>query len=211
MRALMISIKMTIVLTILTGMIYPLAMTGIANVLFPHQAQGSLIERDGKVVGSELIGQTFAAPGYFHGRPSAAGDKGYDASNSSGSNLGPTNKTLISTVQQRVKDVVEANPGIDASQVPIDLVTASGSGLDPEISPASAEIQVARVAKARGIGEDDVRLLIRQNTRARYVGIARRARRQRARGSTSRWTNCRRRKRKPGPKSSMLRGVEQIA
>ena len=171
MRALMISIKMTIVLTILTGIIYPLAMTGIANVLFPHQAQGSLIERDGKVVGSELIGQTFAAPGYFHSRPSAAGDKGYDASNSSGSNLGPTNKTLISTVQQRVKDVVEANPGIDVSQVPIDLVTASGSGLDPEISPASADIQVARVAKARGIGEDDVRLLIRQNTRARYVGI----------------------------------------
>jgi K+-transporting ATPase ATPase C chain len=171
MRALMISIKMTIVLTILTGIIYPLAMTGIANALFPHQAQGSLIERDGKVVGSELIGQTFAAPGYFHSRPSAAGDKGYDASNSSGSNLGPTNKTLISTVQQRVKDVVEANPGIDVSQVPIDLVTASGSGLDPEISPASADIQVARVAKARGIGEDDVRLLIRQNTRARYVGI----------------------------------------
>ena len=171
MRALMISIKMTIVLTILLGIIYPLAMTGVANVIFPHQAQGSLIVRDGKVVGSELIGQTFAAPGYFHGRPSAAGDKGYDASNSSGSNLGPTNKTLISTVQQRVKDTVEANPGIDAHQVPIDLVTASGSGLDPEISPAAADIQVARVAKARGIGEDDVRLLIRQNTRARYLGV----------------------------------------
>ena len=171
MRALMISIKMTIVLTILLGIIYPLAMTGVANVLFPHQAQGSLIERDGKVVGSELIGQTFAAPGYFHSRPSAAGDKGYDASNSSGSNLGPTNKTLISTVQQRVKDVVEANPGIDAHQVPMDLVTASGSGLDPEISPASADIQVARIAKARGIGEDDVRLLIQQNTRSRYLGI----------------------------------------
>jgi K+-transporting ATPase ATPase C chain len=171
MRALMISIKMTIVLTILVGIIYPLAMTGVANVLFPHQAQGSLIERNGKVVGSELIGQTFATPGYFHSRPSAAGDKGYDASNSSGSNLGPTNKTLISTVQQRVKDVVEANPGIDVSQVPMDLVTTSGSGLDPEISPASADIQVARIAKARGIGEDDVRLLIRQNTRSRYVGI----------------------------------------
>ena len=195
MRALMTAIKMTIVLTILTGIIYPLAMTGIANVIFPHQAQGSLIERDGKVVGSELIGQTFAAPGYFHGRPSAAGDKGYDASNSSGSNLGPTNKTLISTVQQRVKDVVEANPGIDAHQVPIDLVTASGSGLDPEISPASADIQVARVAKARGIGEDDVRLLVRQNTRIALTRRAGRAGSQRARRSTWRSTNCRRRKR----------------
>jgi K+-transporting ATPase ATPase C chain len=171
MRALMISIRMSIVLTILLGIIYPLAMTGVANILFPHQAQGSLIVRDGKVVGSELIGQTFAAPGYFHGRPSAAGDKGYDASNSSGSNLGPTNKTLISTVQQRLKDVVEANPGTDPHQVPIDLVTASGSGLDPEISPAAADIQVARVAKVRGIGEDDVRLLVRQNTRARYLGV----------------------------------------
>jgi potassium-transporting ATPase KdpC subunit len=171
MRALMISIKLTIVLTILLGIIYPLAMTGVANLLFPHQAQGSLIVRDGKVVGSELIGQTFAAPGYFHGRPSAAGDKGYDAANSSGSNLGPTNKALVSAVQQRVKDVVEANPGIDAHQVPIDLVTTSGSGLDPEISPAAADIQVARVAKVRGIGEDDVRLLIRQNTRARYLGL----------------------------------------
>ena len=171
MRALIISIKMTIVLMILTGLVYPLAMTGLANVIFPHQAQGSLVERDGKVVGSELIGQTFAAPGYFHSRPSAAGDKGYDASSSSASNLGPTNKTLISTVQQRVKDVVEANPGIDVHQVPIDLVTTSGSGLDPEVSPAAADIQVARVAKARGLGEDDVRLLIRQNTRSRTLGV----------------------------------------
>ena len=171
MRALMISIKMTIVLTILLGVIYPLAMTGIANVIFPHQAQGSLIVRDGKVVGSELIGQTFGAPGYFHGRPSAAGDKGYDASNSSGSNLGPTNKTLISTVQQRLKDVTEANPGTTPQQVPIDMVTASGSGLDPEISPAGADIQVTRIAKARGLGEDDVRMLIRQNTRTRQLGV----------------------------------------
>jgi K+-transporting ATPase ATPase C chain len=171
MRALMQAIKMTIVLTILLGIIYPLAITGIANVIFPHQAQGSLIERDGKVIGSELIGQNFSSPAYFHGRPSAAGDKGYDASNSSGSNLGPTNKTFISTVQQRLKDTLEANPGVDAHQVPIDMVTASGSGLDPEISPAAAEIQVARVAKARGIGEDDVRLLVRQNTRGRQFGV----------------------------------------
>jgi len=171
MRALMTAIKMTIVLTILTGLIYPLAMTGLANIIFRHQAQGSLIERDGKIVGSELIGQSFTLPGYFHGRPSAAGDKGYDASNSSGSNLGPTNKTLISTVQQRLKDTMEANPGVETHQVPIDLITASASGLDPEISPAAADIQVARVAKARGIGEDDVRLLVRQTTRDRQLGV----------------------------------------
>ena len=171
MRALLISIKMTIVLTILLGIVYPLAITGIANLVFPYQAQGSLIERDGKVVGSELIGQNFAAPGYFHSRPSAAGDKGYDASNSSGSNLGPTNKTLVSSVQQRLKDILEANPGAAAKDVPIDMVTASGSGLDPEISPASAELQVARVSKARGLGEDDIRLLVRQNTRGRQYGV----------------------------------------
>src|SRR3984957_909342 len=152
MRALIISIKMVIVLTVLTGLIYQLTVTGLAMVIFPHQAQGSLVTRDGKVVGSELIGQSFAAPNYFHGRPSAAGDKGYDASSSGGSNLGPTNKTLISAVQQRVKDTVEGNPGTNPQQVPIDIVTASGSGLDPEISPAAAEIQVTRVAKARGLG-----------------------------------------------------------
>src|SRR5579862_639282 len=115
MRALMQAIKLTIVLTILTGIVYPLAITVVANVIFPHQAQGSLIERDGKVVGSELIGQNFAAPGYFHGRPSAAGDKGYDASNSSGSNLGPTNKTLIDTARQRLKELLEQNPGTSAA------------------------------------------------------------------------------------------------
>jgi potassium-transporting ATPase KdpC subunit len=171
MRALMVSIKMVIVLTVLLGVIYPLAMTGLAMAIFPHQAQGSLVTRDDKVVGSELIGQTFTAPNYFHSRPSAAGDKGYDASNSSGSNLGPTNKTLISTVQQRVKETVGANPGTSADQVPIDLVTTSGSGLDPEISPAAADYQVARVAKARGIGEEEVRLMISQNTRGRYLGL----------------------------------------
>src|SRR5579864_7477252 len=134
MRALMTSIKMTIVLTILLGIIYPLAITGAANLLFPRQAQGSLIERDGKVVGSELIGQTFAAPGYFHGRPSAAGDKGYDAANSSGSNSGPTNKSFIETVRGRVKSVRESELSAGQNPLPVDLVTASGSGLDPEIT-----------------------------------------------------------------------------
>jgi K+-transporting ATPase ATPase C chain len=171
MRALIVSIKMVIVLTVLTGFIYPLAVTGLAMVVFPHQAQGSLVTRDGKVVGSELIGQNFAAPNYFHSRPSAAGDKGYDASNSGGSNLGPTNKTLISAVQQRIKDTVEANPGTTADQIPIDLVTTSGSGLDPEISPAAADFQVARIAKTRGISEEEVRLLVSQNTRGRYLGL----------------------------------------
>ena len=171
MRALIVSIKMVIVLTVLTGFIYPLAVTGLAMVVFPHQAQGSLVTRGGKVVGSELIGQNFAAPNYFHSRPSAAGDKGYDASNSGGSNLGPTNKTLISAVQQRIKDTVEANPGTTADQIPSDLVTTSGSGLDPEISPAAADFQVARIAKTRGISEEEVRLLVSQNTRGRYLGL----------------------------------------
>ncbi len=171
MRVLAISVKLTVVLTILTGLVYPLVITGLANLIFPHQAQGSLVASGGKIVGSELIGQNFASPAYFHSRPSAAGDKGYDASNSSGSNLGPTNSALISAVRQRVKEVVEANPGISAQQVPIDLVTSSGSGLDPEISPSAADIQVARIAKARGIGEDQVRTLVSEKTRGRYLGV----------------------------------------
>jgi potassium-transporting ATPase KdpC subunit len=165
-----ISIKMTVVLTVLTGLAYPLLMVGAARVLFPWQAQGSLVERDGKVVGSALIGQNFASPRYFQPRPSAAGDKGYDASNSSGSNLGPTNKALIDAVRSRLAQVAEAD-GVLKSQVPIDLVTASGSGLDPEISPAAAEIQVARVAKARGLSGDQVQELIRSNTRSRSLGL----------------------------------------
>jgi K+-transporting ATPase ATPase C chain len=162
---------MTIVLTVLTGLIYPLAMVGVARVMFPAQAQGSLIVRDGKVVGSSIIGQNFSKPGYFHSRPSAAGDKGYDASASSGSNLGPTNKALIEAVKSRLKGVLEENPGVPPAQVPTDMATTSGSGLDPEISPAAAELQVARVAKARGISEDQVRKLIEESTRGRYLGI----------------------------------------
>jgi K+-transporting ATPase ATPase C chain len=168
---LLVAIKMTIVLTVLTGILYPVAMVIIARVIFPAQAAGSLIYRDSQVVGSSLIGQNFKAPGYFHSRPSAAGDKGYDATSSSGSNLGPTNKSLIDSVKQRLKAVVEENPGVAPSQVPVDMVTASGSGLDPEISPAAAELQVQRVAKARGISEQAVREVVSSHTRSRWAGI----------------------------------------
>jgi len=171
MRALLIAIRMTIVLTILTGLIYPLAMVAISHVIFPWQSSGSIAIRNGQVVGAAIIGQNFASAQYFHGRPSAAGDKGYDASGSSGSNLGPTNKTLIDTVRKRLKDELETDPGVTAARVPIDLVTASGSGLDPEISPEAAAIQVPRVAKARGLSQDVVEQLVRQNTRERWLGV----------------------------------------
>ena len=139
MRTFITALVATAVLTVLTGIIYPLAVFGIAQTIFPRQAGGSIIVASNKVVGSSLIGQNFSSPKYFQSRPSAAGDKGYDASNSGGSNLGPTNKALIDAVKLRLKNLVESNPGIDPRQVPIDLVTASGSGLDPEISPAAAE------------------------------------------------------------------------
>jgi potassium-transporting ATPase KdpC subunit len=161
----------TAVLTVLTGIIYPLAVWGIAQAIFPSQAGGSLVVAGNKVVGSSLIGQNFASPRYFQSRPSAAGDKGYAADNSGGSNLGPTNKALIDAVKLRLKNVVESNPGTDAHQVPVDLVTASGSGLDPEISPAAADLQTPRVARARGLSEDQVRQLIAENTRPRSAGI----------------------------------------
>ena len=171
MRGLLTAIRMTVVLTVLTGLIYPLTLTGIARLLFPWQSAGSLVSRGSQLVGSAIIGQNFAAPQYFHSRPSAAGDKGYDASGSGGSNLGPTNKTLIETVRKRLKDELETDPGVGPSQVPVDLLTASGSGLDPEISPAAAEVQVARVAKARGLSQDTVALMVHQNTRGRWLGI----------------------------------------
>jgi K+-transporting ATPase ATPase C chain len=166
-----VACKMTIVLTLLTGILYPIAIVGLAHLLLPKQAEGSLIARDGRVIGSALLGQNFASPAYFHPRPSAAGDKGYDAANSSGSNLGPTNKTLIDTVRARVSTLREHEPGINHGDIPVDLVTSSGSGLDPEITPAAAEIQVARVAKARGLTEDAVRSMIRTHTRGRVLGI----------------------------------------
>ena len=170
MRSLVVAIKMTIVLTLLTGIVYPIAMVGLGHVLFPAQADGSLIYKNGSPVGSSLIAQDFKAARYFHPRPSAAGTNGYDPTSSSGSNLGPTNKSFIDSVKQRTKDVVEAN-GVSASQVPVDMVTASGSGLDPEISPASAEIQIDRVAKARGISADTVRAIVNANTRPRWAGF----------------------------------------
>jgi len=166
-----VACKMTIALTLLTGVVYPVAMVGLAHLLFPDQAEGSLIVRDGQVVGSALIGQNFASSRYFHPRPSAAGDKGYDAANSSGSNLGPTNKTLIETVRSRASTLREHEPGINHGEIPVDMVTASGSGLDPEITPAAAEIQVQRVAKARGLSEDAVRSLIATRIRGRTLGV----------------------------------------
>lgn len=165
------AIKMTFVLTLITGIIYPVAITLLGETIFPFQANGSLITRDGHVVGSELIGQNFSGSGYFHGRPSAAGDKGYDAGSSGGSNLGPTNKTLIDNARQRLKEATEQNPSVPVADVPISQITASGSGLDPEISPAGAQMQVARVAKARRMSEKSVLDLVHANTLPRWAGI----------------------------------------
>jgi len=170
-RLILTAAKVTVILTLFTGLAYPLAMCGLANLLFPLQAQGSLVVHAGRIVGSQLVGQNFSSPGYFHGRPSAAGAKGYDAAASGGSNLGPTNRALINTVAQRVKAVLAQNPGARAGQIPVDLVTASGSGLDPEISPAAAEFQVPRVAQARHTSVQRVRELVRRYTRPRWAGI----------------------------------------
>ncbi len=173
------AIVFIVALTLITGVVYPFAMTGIARAVFPHQSQGSLIERDGKVIGSVLIGQEFKGGGYFHGRPSAtvAPDPNdstktvpapYNAANSGGSNLGPTNKALIERVQADVEKLKQENA---SNQVPIDLVTTSASGLDPHISPAAALFQVPRVAKARNIPEDRVRRLVDEHIEARMFGV----------------------------------------
>ena len=173
------AIVLVIALTLITGVAYPFVMTGIAQFIFPNQAQGSLLERHGKVVGSTLIGQEFTSEGYFHGRPSAttAPDPNdttktvpapYNAANSGGSNLGPTNKSLIERVQGDIEKLKGENP---SAQVPADLVTTSGSGLDPHISPEAALFQVPRVAKARNLPENQVRQLVAENTSDRFVGL----------------------------------------
>jgi potassium-transporting ATPase KdpC subunit len=173
------AIVFIVALTLITGLAYPLAITGIAQVIFPRQAQGSMVERDGKVVGSALVGQQFTSDKYFHGRPSAttAADPAdstktipapYNAANSGGSNLGPTNKALVERVQGDVDKLKRENP---AAAIPIDLVTTSGSGLDPNISPAAALFQVPRVAKARNMPEDSLRLLLDQHVEGRIFGL----------------------------------------
>ena len=166
-KNLIISVLMTVVTTILLGIIYPLAVTGIAQMIFPHKANGQLISQNGKLIGSSVIGQPFSGPTYFHSRPSAAGT-GYDAANSGGTNLGPTNKALISRVQSDAEALQKENPGVP---VPVDLVTTSASGLDPHISIAGADFQVPRVARARGISEAQLRQLVAAHTESRQFGF----------------------------------------
>ena len=161
------SIRFTIVTTILLGLGYPLVVTAIAGVVFPHKAAGSLILKDGQVIGSELIAQSFTSDKYFHPRPSAAGN-GYDATASGGSNLAQSNKALVTRIQGSIDQLSKENPG---HPVPIDLVTTSGSGLDPDITPDAAFFQLPRVAKARGIDEDRVRQLIKQHITSRQLGV----------------------------------------
>jgi K+-transporting ATPase ATPase C chain len=164
------AILITIVFTIITGIAYPLAVTGIAQVAFPHQANGSLIEHNGTVIGSEIIGQNFAKPEYFHPRPSAAGSNGYDATASGGSNLGPTNPALSDRLTKDAAQFRKDNPDF-AGPIPADAITTSGSGLDPEISPANAFAQAMRVAKARGAAPNVVEDLVRANTQQRDLGV----------------------------------------
>jgi K+-transporting ATPase ATPase C chain len=166
-KNLMISIWMTLVTTVIFGLLYPLAVTAIAQLTMPSKANGQLLTPNGKLVGSRIIGQAFTAPQYFHSRPSAAGN-GYDPTASSGSNLGPTNKTLVDRVNSDVAKLQAENPNVP---VPVDLVTTSGSGLDPDISPAAAEFQIPRVARVRGISEQELRAIVARHTKGRDFGF----------------------------------------
>jgi K+-transporting ATPase ATPase C chain len=166
-KNLLTSVLFTIVTTVLLGVIYPLVVTGLAQLIFPSKANGQLIQRNGVVIGSRILAQPFTGPEYFHPRPSAAGN-GYDASNSAGSNLGPTNQKLIDRVNADVATAQAENPKLP---VPIDLVTTSASGLDPDITPASAEFQLPRIAKARGLSEEAVRKLVQEHTYDRQLGL----------------------------------------
>lgn len=166
-RNLLVAVLMTVVTTVILGVIYPLVVTGIAQAVFPDQANGQLIERNGTVIGSRIIGQGFSSPGYFRSRPSATSTP-YDAANSAGSQLGPTNRKLIDAVTANVEAARKENPG---APIPVDLVTTSASGFDPHISPANAEFQVPRVARERGISEADVRSAVAAHTEGRQLGF----------------------------------------
>jgi len=166
-RNTVVAVLLTVVTTVIFGVLYPLAVTGLAQLLFPHQANGSLIEQGGAVVGSALIGQLFSSPGYFHGRPSAAGD-GYDATSSGGTNLGPTSRKLADSVRAAVAAVRTENP---TAPVPVDLVTSSASGLDPDLSPAAAAFQIPRVARERGTSEAEIQAVVNRFTQGRTLGL----------------------------------------
>ena len=170
-RQIVNSFRMLLVLTVITGLVYPLTIVGVANTIFSSQAQGSLLESQGQVVGSKLIGQNFTQPGYFHGRPSSAGKDGYDAAGSAGSNLGPTNKKLMDTVADNVNKARQENSLVDNVAIPADLVTASASGLDPDISPEAAYLQVERVAEVRGLSAKEVYSLVDKTISGRQLAL----------------------------------------
>lgn len=166
-KNLLVAVRFTLITTVVFGLLYPLVVTMFSQWIFPHQANGSLVMKDGKVIGSKLIAQAFTGDQYFHPRPSAAGN-GYDPTSSSGSNLAPTNQALVTRVQQDVAKLQKENPG---AAIPADLVTTSGSGLDPDLSPAAADFQIPRVAKARGISPDDLRRIVVRHTQPRQLGL----------------------------------------